>query len=322
MTVLVVRSFRAPRRAVERAASPRSLACVYRCSSASSRSCAGRVGRALRPVEAMRREADAITSAHLDRRLREPPAGGRDHPAGGDDQRDAGPDRAVPPAAAAVRLRRLARAALAAGGDPPERRGGASPTRTGCPRRPSRTTCWPRASASQAGRARCCCSPGSTTGTAPVAGDLVDLDDLVLVEARRLRRPPACGSTSRVSAPARSRGRVGAAAGGAQPGRQRDAARRLAGSHPLRRAGDGSRCPSRTTATASARTSGTGSSGASCGSTRPAAGSPVVPVSGSRSWAHHRRAGGRRADQDRTGRRGPVPPVRSRGPRPARTKFP
>lgn len=31
------------------------------------------VGRALRPVEAMRREADAITSAHLDRRLAVPP---------------------------------------------------------------------------------------------------------------------------------------------------------------------------------------------------------------------------------------------------------
>ena len=33
------------------------------------------LGRALRPVEAMRREADAITSAHLDRRLVVPPGG-------------------------------------------------------------------------------------------------------------------------------------------------------------------------------------------------------------------------------------------------------
>ena len=53
------------------------------------------VGRALRPVEAMRREAAAITGDRTcDRRLPDARRGRRDPPAGGHHERDARPDRA------------------------------------------------------------------------------------------------------------------------------------------------------------------------------------------------------------------------------------
>ena len=81
------------------------------------------VGRALRPVEEIRAEVGRISDAELHRRV--PVPAGEDEIAQPrrHDERDARAARARPRPSAPLRLRRLARAALARGIDPPARGG-------------------------------------------------------------------------------------------------------------------------------------------------------------------------------------------------------
>ena len=89
------------------------------------------VGRALRPVETMRREVARITAERLDRRVRQPPGDGRDRTAGGHAQRHARPAAVVERRATALRRRRVPRAAHADRQHPSRRRGRQRPSRSG-----------------------------------------------------------------------------------------------------------------------------------------------------------------------------------------------
>ena len=80
------------------------------------------VGRTLRPVERIRAEVASIGLGDLDRRVPEPHGRRRDRPLGRDDERDARPPGARRAAPAAVRRRRVARAAHPA--DPHAHRAG------------------------------------------------------------------------------------------------------------------------------------------------------------------------------------------------------
>ena len=187
-------------------------------------------GRALRPVEQIRREVEEITPPTLHRRVPEPATGdevgrlARTMNA----MLDRLEDGRRPPAP--LRVRRVARAAQPAGHHPGRvevaaRRPGARDWRR------SAAPCWPRPTGSTRSSATCCSWPGSTRAAAgPGAGADVDLDELVLAEAARLEAAAAsrCDATavsppgSRATAPQLTRA-------GAQPGRQRRPPRRAAG---------------------------------------------------------------------------------------------
>ena len=87
------------------------------------------VGRALAPVEAIRREVDEISAAQLHRRVPQPKCRRRDRPTGRDHEPHAGAARRRTKQPAPLRIRRVARVALAHHHHPPARRGRARPPR-------------------------------------------------------------------------------------------------------------------------------------------------------------------------------------------------
>ena len=227
------------------------------------------VGRALAPVDATRAEVAEISDRDLHRRVPEPPTGRRDR---------APRARRSTPCSPGSRMRRPG----SAGSSPTRRtscgaRWRASATtprsRSPIPRarrsRSSHATSSPRICASSSSSTTSPGSPGPTSTHRQHRAPTVDLDDLVLDEAR----PCATRAHRAVDTAAVSAGRVNGDAGqlrrlSAQPARQRGASRaqrrdRLAVADVANRWC----CRSTTTAPASRAPTASGSSSASSGST-------------------------------------------------------
>ncbi len=247
----------------------------------------GSRARALRPVEAMRRRADEISTSTAEARLAGPRHARRDRPPRRHPELDARPARGVVRARTAVRRGRESRApntahapanrvgARAAAAPVPRGAGGGAPLRRARDRAAVRAHERPAADRplrlrGAAGRRRAGLGPRARRDR---RGALLLPRGCARPSARPRRRAGP-------RAPRRSRA---ARAGARQPRRKRARARaRRDHASRSRPATTGSSCRSPTRATASAPHSHRGRSTASAGRTTPGAAS--APGSGSRSW--------------------------------------
>ena len=277
---------------------------------------------ALRPVEAIRREVEAIGGEDLHRRVPDPPVADEIGRLARHDERDARPARGGHRPPTPIRRRREPRAAQPAHRHPHRARGGPRVSRSASTGRPSSQEILDDTirlqrlvddllAARRRGRSR-----RATTRREPV-----DLDEIVLAEARRARnrdrrddRDRGRSPGAQVDGDAEQLGRVvrnllDNATRYAESARHRHA----------RRVGRRPRCsPSPTTARACPTTSGSGSSSGSPATTRAGAGAPAAPASASRSAARSspRTAGRSRWIRARGAVHGPLAGLRRRSAEP------
>ena len=174
------------------------------------------------PVEAIRLEAESITGTTMHRRVPEPDTDDEVGRLARTMNAMLGEARDVGAEAAAVRVRRVARAAQSARVDPHQPRGRAAQPGTAPTGPRSRSARWPRTCAWRTPSASCSTSRGSTRPRVRRPIDTlpeVDLDELVLDDTVQQRRVPV--DTGRVSAGRVHGRRDQLAACGAQPARQR-----------------------------------------------------------------------------------------------------